>query len=163
MTATKSKPDFELTTDTPYLTLTGKLWGVYYENFYENWHHTVCMITTHSSPWCTLMSCFGSRILSMLHLPSLSAILYAASFQIKQCYNGNPSDLSSLKSWSCQDVQYAKTCRIHSINSFKTVLSLLLYITPSVTPQFSTQYHILQWLGWNCWKKYKTMCQPAHG
>ena len=36
MTATECKSDFKLTTDTPYLTLTGELWGVYYENFEEN-------------------------------------------------------------------------------------------------------------------------------
>ena len=36
MTATECKSDFILTTDTPYLTLTGELWGVYYENFEEN-------------------------------------------------------------------------------------------------------------------------------
>ena len=33
MTATE---DFKLKTDTPYLTLTGKLWGVYYANLEEN-------------------------------------------------------------------------------------------------------------------------------
>ena len=30
------KLDFELTTDIPYLTLTGELWGVYCEDFGEN-------------------------------------------------------------------------------------------------------------------------------
>ena len=39
MTATECKSDFILTTDTPYLTLTGELWGVYYENFEENGPH----------------------------------------------------------------------------------------------------------------------------
>ena len=29
---TERKSGFELKTDTPYLTLTGELWGVYYEN-----------------------------------------------------------------------------------------------------------------------------------
>ena len=37
MTAAERKSDFKLTTDTPYLALTGDLWGVYYENFEENW------------------------------------------------------------------------------------------------------------------------------
>ena len=37
MTAGERKSDFQLTTDTPYLALTAKLWGVYYENFEENW------------------------------------------------------------------------------------------------------------------------------
>ena len=37
MTATKHKPDFKLTTDAPYLALTDEIWGVYYENFEENW------------------------------------------------------------------------------------------------------------------------------
>ena len=37
-TATECKSDFKfLTTDTPYLALTGELWGLYYENFEENW------------------------------------------------------------------------------------------------------------------------------
>ena len=35
MTATECKSEFELTTDTPYLTLTGQLWGVYVEYFEE--------------------------------------------------------------------------------------------------------------------------------
>ena len=39
MTATEGKSDFELKTDTPYLALLGKLWGVYYEKFKENWLH----------------------------------------------------------------------------------------------------------------------------
>ena len=37
MTATEHKSYFKLTTDTPYLSLTGELWGVYYDNFKENW------------------------------------------------------------------------------------------------------------------------------
>ena len=37
MTATERKSDLELTTNTPYFTLTGELWGVYYEKFEENW------------------------------------------------------------------------------------------------------------------------------
>ena len=37
MTAAKHKSDFKLTTDTPYLALTGKLWGVCGEEFWENW------------------------------------------------------------------------------------------------------------------------------
>ena len=32
MTAVEHKSDFELTKDTPYLTLAGELWGVYWEN-----------------------------------------------------------------------------------------------------------------------------------
>ena len=39
MTTTEHKSDFKLTTDTPYLALTGEVWGVYYENFEENWPH----------------------------------------------------------------------------------------------------------------------------
>ena len=35
MRATGRKSDFKLTTDTPYLALTGELWGAYYENFEE--------------------------------------------------------------------------------------------------------------------------------
>ena len=35
MTATERESDFELTTDTPYLALTGKLWGVSCEHFEE--------------------------------------------------------------------------------------------------------------------------------
>ena len=37
MTAAKHKSDFKLTTDTPYLALTGELWGVCGEEFWENW------------------------------------------------------------------------------------------------------------------------------
>ena len=33
----ENESDIRITTDTPYFTLTGKLWGVYYENFGENW------------------------------------------------------------------------------------------------------------------------------
>ena len=36
MTATERKSDFKITTYTPYLTLTGKVWGIYCENFDEN-------------------------------------------------------------------------------------------------------------------------------
>ena len=39
MTGTDLKSDLKLTTDTPYLTLTGELWGVYCEDFVENWPH----------------------------------------------------------------------------------------------------------------------------
>ena len=37
MTAAESDSDFRITTDTPYLTLTGELWGVFCEDFGENW------------------------------------------------------------------------------------------------------------------------------
>ena len=36
MTATEHKSDFKLTTDIPHLALMGELWGVCYEDFYEN-------------------------------------------------------------------------------------------------------------------------------
>ena len=36
MTAAERELDFNLTTDTPYLALTGELWGVYCEYFGEN-------------------------------------------------------------------------------------------------------------------------------
>ena len=34
---TENESDFEHTKDTPYLTLMSELWGVYCENFQENW------------------------------------------------------------------------------------------------------------------------------
>ena len=37
MTAVEQKSDTELTRDTPYLALTGELWGVYCEDLGENW------------------------------------------------------------------------------------------------------------------------------
>ena len=37
ITVTESASDFRITIDTPYLTLTGKLWGVFCGNFGENW------------------------------------------------------------------------------------------------------------------------------
>ena len=37
MTAAERKSDFKLTKVTEYIALTGELWGVYYENFKENW------------------------------------------------------------------------------------------------------------------------------
>ena len=37
MMGAKHKLEIESTKDTPYLTLTGKLWCVFYENFAENW------------------------------------------------------------------------------------------------------------------------------
>ena len=37
MTAGESRSGFKLITDTPYLALTGELWGVYYESYEENW------------------------------------------------------------------------------------------------------------------------------
>ena len=37
MTVAKSESDFRITTDTPYLALTRKLWGVYGEDLRENW------------------------------------------------------------------------------------------------------------------------------
>ena len=33
----ESESDIRITTDTPYLALTGELWGVYCEDFGENW------------------------------------------------------------------------------------------------------------------------------
>ena len=41
MTLTQHASDFELTTDTPYLALTGELWRAYYEKFEENWPHYI--------------------------------------------------------------------------------------------------------------------------
>ena len=37
MTGVELKSDFKLKTHTLYLTLTGELWGVYYEDLGENW------------------------------------------------------------------------------------------------------------------------------
>ena len=37
MTVAKHVSDFNITTDTPHLALTGELWGVYCEDFGENW------------------------------------------------------------------------------------------------------------------------------
>ena len=37
MAAAERKSHFKLTTDTPYLALTGELWGVYCEDLGENW------------------------------------------------------------------------------------------------------------------------------
>ena len=37
MTVAEPKRDFELTTDTTYLALTGELWGVCYKDIRENW------------------------------------------------------------------------------------------------------------------------------
>ena len=37
VTEAEHKVDIVFTTDTPWLTLTGKLWGVYWEEFGENW------------------------------------------------------------------------------------------------------------------------------
>ena len=43
ITVAESESDFKITTDTPYLTLTGELWGVCCEDLGENWqryrHH----------------------------------------------------------------------------------------------------------------------------
>ena len=37
ITVAESKSDIRFTTDAPYLTLTGELWGVYCDNLGENW------------------------------------------------------------------------------------------------------------------------------
>ena len=37
MTAVEHKSDFDVTKDTPYLALTGELWGVCCEDLGENW------------------------------------------------------------------------------------------------------------------------------
>ena len=37
MTAAEHKWDFKITIDTPYLALTGEVWGVYCEDLGENW------------------------------------------------------------------------------------------------------------------------------
>ena len=37
MTAAEHESDFKLTTDTPYLALTGELWSVFCEDIGENW------------------------------------------------------------------------------------------------------------------------------
>ena len=39
MPAPERKSDLKLTKDTPYIALTGELWGVCYDNFEENWPH----------------------------------------------------------------------------------------------------------------------------
>ena len=36
MTVTENESDFSITTDTPYLALTGEQWGVYCEDFGDN-------------------------------------------------------------------------------------------------------------------------------
>ena len=37
MTMAERKSNIRLTKDTPYLALTGELWGVFWEDFEENW------------------------------------------------------------------------------------------------------------------------------
>ena len=37
ITVAESQSDIRITTDTPYLALTGELWGVYCEDLGENW------------------------------------------------------------------------------------------------------------------------------
>ena len=37
MRVAEHKSDFKLTTNTPYLALTGELWDAYCEDFEENW------------------------------------------------------------------------------------------------------------------------------
>ena len=37
MTAAERQSDLKLTTDIPYLALTGELWGVYCEDLGQNW------------------------------------------------------------------------------------------------------------------------------
>ena len=43
MTAPEPKSDFKLTTDTPYLTLTGELWGVYCDDLGENYNGIIAL------------------------------------------------------------------------------------------------------------------------
>ena len=38
-TLVEIESDFGITTDIPYLTLTGELWGVYCDDFDDNWLH----------------------------------------------------------------------------------------------------------------------------
>ena len=60
VTETKNKSDFKLTKNTPYLTLTGELWAVYCEHFWELWlsqqHHTALSSQTAPVPASTRMS-----------------------------------------------------------------------------------------------------------
>ena len=52
MPAWKPESDFKLTTDTPYLGLTGELWGVYYENFEEYWpRYNGTALYLYQLPW----------------------------------------------------------------------------------------------------------------
>ena len=37
MIVSEHKSDFNFTSDTSYLTFLGNLWGVYYEDLWENW------------------------------------------------------------------------------------------------------------------------------
>ena len=45
MIAVEHKIDIKHKTDTPYLALTGELWGVCCENLGENWRHRTVVIT----------------------------------------------------------------------------------------------------------------------
>ena len=59
MTAAELKSNFKLTTVTPYLTLTGEIWGVYYEDLRENWlqYNGTALYSTH---WGLVMHiCIG--------------------------------------------------------------------------------------------------------
>ena len=60
MTGAELKPDFQFTTDIPYLDLTGELWGVYCENLRENWprYNGTSLYSELSS---RMVKCFASK------------------------------------------------------------------------------------------------------
>ena len=53
ITATEYKSYFKLTSDAQYLDLTGELWGIYYEEFEENWPRYNGTALYYVLPWPT--------------------------------------------------------------------------------------------------------------
>ena len=85
VTKAKYKSEFEHTKDTPYLTLMGELWGVFCEDFEENWllynwYCTVCKYSmavpkgifrcyfkvTTDTPYLALLAIYAVPIVSIV-------------------------------------------------------------------------------------------------
>ena len=80
MTVAECISNFNLTTDTPHLALTGELWGVYCEYFGENWLHYNSTALYFAHIYGLVLVCAVSRALQtkirqQCNQPSIGGIL----------------------------------------------------------------------------------------
>ena len=80
--AAEHAPDLNLTTDTPYLALTGKPWGANREEIQERWHDRAT-----TAPHCITIYMYCSRLWSGRHFPESRHVVDSTLFHIALCAN----------------------------------------------------------------------------
>ena len=95
ITVAESESGFRITTDTPYLALTGELWGVFCEDFAEN----RVITTPHSILWIIGISTTGLANLTCIqHVMVVPQQYNIRRDKIEALYKKNPWDLTKIES-----------------------------------------------------------------